>query len=101
MLFGSKRFYRFCIVGSMVALADFALIWVLVHAVPRLVAVAIAYLLAVALHFWLNRTWVFGRGRVAQSLAGQLPRYLVVVGVCWICTVGVAALSLATLTANV
>ena len=78
---------------------DFGLVWIFVHAMQRLAAVAVAYLLAVALHFGLNRWWVFAAADVPA--ARQLPQYIVTVVACWLCTVGVAALALATFTDNV
>ena len=81
------------------ALFDFSLIWLLIWVMPRLAAVAVAYLLAVALHFGLNRWWVFAA--TASPAANQLKRYALVVAACWACTVGVTAFALATVTANV
>ena len=95
----AKRLIRFCVVGGVVALFDFSLIALLLPLVPRLAAVAVAYLLAVALHFCLNRRWVFAA--TASPAAAQLQRYALVAGGCWLCTVGVTALSLATFTNNV
>ena len=86
-------------VGGLVALVDFGLIWLFVHLMPRLAAVAIAYPFAVTLHFLLNRSWVFSQEETAS--AGPLKRYAVTVAACWLCTVGVTALSLATVTSNV
>ena len=78
---------------------DFGLIWVFIRVMPRLAAVAVAYVLAVALHFGLNRWWVFAAS--ASPAANQLKRYALVVAACWLCTVGVTAFALATVTANV
>jgi putative flippase GtrA len=99
MATGVKKLLRFCVVGGVVAVFDFGLIWIFVHAIPRLAAVAVAYLLAVALHFCLNRWWVFAAADVPA--ASQLPPYFLTVLACWLCTVGVAALTLATFTDNV
>ena len=99
MASGVKSLLRFCVVGGVVAVFDLGLIWIFVHAMPRLAAVAVAYLLAVVLHFWLNRWWVFAAADVPA--ARQLPQYILAVVACWLCTVGVAALALATFTDNV
>jgi putative flippase GtrA len=94
-----QRLLRFGLVGVLVALLDVALIWILLHWVPRLLAVAIAYPFAVSAHFALNRCWVFSRSRV--PLGDQLWRYGLTAGACWLCTVGVAAASLALLSGDV
>jgi putative flippase GtrA len=99
MASGVKKLLRFCVVGGVVAVFDFGLIWIFVHAMPRLAAVAVAYLLAVALHFCLNRWWVFAAADVPAG--SQLPSYILTVVVCWLCTMGVAALALTTFTDNV
>ena len=99
MSLDAKRLLRFCLVGGLVALVDFGLIWLLVQVMPRLAAVAVAYLLAVTLHFLLNRSWVFSWSETAG--ADVLKRYAVTVVACWLCTVGVTGLSLAIVTSNV
>jgi putative flippase GtrA len=96
---GWHRLIRFCFVGGVVGLIDFVLIWIFLLVMPRLAAVAVAYLLAVSLHFSLNRWWVFGVADVPAT--GQLGRYGLTVAACWACTVGVTAFALAILTANV
>lgn len=95
----ANKLFRFCLVGGLVALADFSLIWLFVHVLPRLGAVAVAYLLAIALHFCLNRWWVFAA--TENPAASQLKRYVLAVAACWLCTIGVTAFSLATVTDNV
>jgi putative flippase GtrA len=96
---GWHRLIRFCLVGGVVALFDFVLIWILIRGMPRLAAVAVAYLPAVSLHFCLNRWWVFAAADAPAT--GQLGRYGLTVVACWACTVGVTAFALATVTANV
>ncbi|HXG47791.1 MAG TPA: GtrA family protein, partial [Methylomirabilota bacterium] len=76
-----------------------ALIALFVLFLPRLAAVAAAYVLAVFTHFQLNRRWVFDGARTPAG--AQFRRYVLVVAVCWGCTVGVTALALAGLTDNV
>ena len=99
MRLGVARLFRFCVVGGVVAGFDFSLVWLFVRVLPPLGAVALAYLLAVALHFCLNRWWVFAAADAPASR--QLPRYALTVAACWLCTVGVTVLALATFTANV
>ena len=94
-----NKLFRFCAVGGIVALADFSLIWLFIHIAPRLTAVAMAYILAVTLHFSLNRWWVFAA--TENPAGGQLARYALVVGACWFCTIGITALVLASCTPNV
>lgn len=95
----ADKLFRFCVVGGIVALVDFSFIWLFVQAMPRLVAVALAYLLAVTLHFCLNRWWVFAA--TANPAAVQLKKYALAVAACWLCTIAVAASALATVTPNV
>ena len=87
---GAKRLFRFCGVGGLVALVDFGLIRAFVLVLTPLAAVGVAYLIAVTLHFCLNRWWVFTATDVPA--AGQLKRYVLVVGACWVCTLAVVAL---------
>jgi len=82
-----------------VALVDFGLIRAFVLVLTPLAAVGLAYLVAVALHFCLNRWWVFAATDVPA--VGQLKRYVLVVGACWACTLAVVALVLATISPNV
>jgi putative flippase GtrA len=93
------KLFRFGLVGGIVAAFDFGFIWAFSGFVPRLAAVAIAYLLAVALHFCLNRWWVFAA--LHRPAAAQLPRYALTVSLCWLSTVTITALALSTLTTNV
>ena len=80
-------------------MVDFGLIRAFVPVLAPLAAVGLAYLLAVALHFCLNRWWVFAA--TDAPAVGQLKRYVLVVGACWVCTLAVVALFLATVTPNV
>lgn len=95
----AKRFVRFCATGLVVAGFDFGLIWIFVHFMPRLAAVSVAYPIAVGLHFCLSRWWVFAVSN--EPVRAQLPRFLVVVLLCWICTVGVTAAAKATVTPSI
>jgi putative flippase GtrA len=51
------------------------------------------------MHFCLNRWWVFAAADAPA--ARQLPRYVLTVAACWLCTVGVTGLALAFITTNV
>lgn len=93
------RLVRFAAVGALVAAVDFLAIWLLTFAVSRLTAVTIAYPIAVTGHFWLNRVWVFAAESIPVGV--QIPRYILTVIICWLCTVGITALALSHLTPNV
>ena len=64
-----------------------------------LTAVGTAYLLAVTLHFCLNRWWVFAAREAPAT--GQLKRYVLTVGACWGSTLAITAFALATITSHV
>jgi putative flippase GtrA len=76
--------FRFSVVGAVVAGFNFALLWLFTRIVPELVAVAIAYVLAVALHFTLNKLWVFGSRTTVRG--GEVWRYVLTVVICALCT---------------
>lgn len=99
MLASFEQIARFSFVGILVLGVDFALIWLFKQMMPRLLAVSLAYPIAVAVHFHLNKRWVF-RNQAPTSL-GQLIRYAVVVCLCWATTVLVVGSALRWLTANV
>ena len=90
---------RFCLVGAAVLVLDFTLIWVFLHVVPRLVAVSIAYVLAVTAHFLLNKWWVFQAGQ-ARAVP-QTIRYGLALAACWLSTVSLVWLALHTVTDHV
>jgi putative flippase GtrA len=93
------RVIRFLTVGGTVAAVDFSLVWLLHFFLQPLVAVSIAYLMAVACHFLLNKFWVF---RCRRSDHGkQLAQYGVNVFCCWLVMVVVVRLCLATFTTNI
>ena len=95
----TRSFVRFGIVGAFVFGIDFGAIWLFKRFVPPLVAVSLAYFLAVATHFGLNKWWVF---RSQANVRGmELVRYVLTVWVCWLCTVSVAWLALRFATSNV
>lgn len=94
-----EQYIRFCIVGATVFAFDFTMLWLFHHFLPKLVAVSIAYLMAVTLHFCLNRSWVFEASRL--PVAGHAVRYVLSVAATWACTVSLVWLSLRTVTGNV
>jgi putative flippase GtrA len=93
------RLLRFGTVGGLVAGVDFGLVWTLSHWLAPLISVSIAYLTAACCHFLLNKLWVFHCNRT--DYARQLLQYGVSVLTCWLTTLGIVQLSLATITSNV
>lgn len=95
----TRSFFRFGFVGALVFGIDFGALWLFKQFVPRLVAVSLAYFLAVAVHFSLNKWWVF---RAQANVRGmEVARYVFTVFVCWLCTVGGVWLALRFATNNV
>src|SRR5215210_3420762 len=90
--------FRFGLVGAVTFAVDFAALWFLKRFLPDLTAVSGAYLLAVAVHFSLNRAWVFHREK--KSWTTELSRYVLTVGLCWLCTILVTWLALRWVTTN-
>ena len=76
----TRALFRFAIVGTVVFAFNFAVLWLFKRIVPELVAVAIAYILAVALHFTLNKLWVFGSRTTVRG--GEVLRYVLTVAIC-------------------
>ena len=76
----APRVVRFAISGGLVAALSVSVVTVLVLAgAPAQVALLIAYTLALALHFTLNRAFVFATQHgYALELSAQGRRYLVV-----------------------
>ena len=95
----SRSFAKFCAVGLLVAGVDFGALWLFQNYLPRLAAVSLAYFVAVAAHFALNKWWVFRA--VANVRAPEVARYVFTVFVCWLCTVGVVWLALRLATSSV
>jgi putative flippase GtrA len=95
----TRSFFRFSLVGAVVAGINFALLWLFKRIVPELVAVAIAYFLAVAVHFTLNKLWVFGSRTTVRG--GELARYVLMVVTCALCTSTMVWLVFRFLTKNV
>ena len=73
----AREFLRFAVVGAIATTIHAAVFALLVEATPidPVVATAIAFVVAFAAGFALNRSWTFGSR--ADPIA-QLPRYLVV-----------------------
>jgi putative flippase GtrA len=93
------RFLRFATVGASVAVIDFSGVAVFSRLFPPLVAVTIAYFIAVCCHFLLNKFWVFRCRR--NDYAKQLVQYSCVILTNWVITVVVVQICLTTFTSNV
>lgn len=94
-----KKGFRFCLVGGFVFCVDLGMLWLLSRFATPTVAVTGAYVVAVTVHFSLNKWWVF-KSRDSEY-GRQLLRYALTVFACWACTVCVFTLSLRSLTANI
>jgi putative flippase GtrA len=92
-------FIRFCVVGTLVAGVDFGALWIFQRFLPQLIAVSLAYFVAVATHYALNKWWVFRAQPNVRAM--EVARYVLTVLVCWLCTVGVVWLALRFATNNV
>ena len=75
---------RFLAAGGLVFGLDLAGVWIFRWFLPPLPAVTVAYFIAVAAHFWLNRQWVFEDR--AGNIRRQGVRYVCLTGVCWLAT---------------
>jgi putative flippase GtrA len=91
---------RFCFVGGLVFAIDYACIWAFKKALPPLGAVCLAYVIAVSVHYLLNKLWVFPAAGRADSF-GDVPRYVTTVVICWICTVSLVAFGLRFISPNI
>ena len=90
---------RFVTVGASVAVIDFSSVAIFSRLLPPLVAVTIAYFIAVCCHFLLNKFWVFRCRR--SDYAKQLVQYGSVILTNWFITIAVVQLCLTTFTSNV
>jgi len=90
---------RFGVVGTVIYGFNFALLWLFKRIVPELVAVAIAYILAVAAHFTLNKLWVFGSRTTVRG--GEVTRYVLMVVICALCTSAMVWVAFRFITKNV
>lgn len=90
------RFLRFALTGALVAAVYFAVttaLAVLAHA-PTQLAVVVGYVCSLALHFTMNRRFVFDSSTgYALHLTSQGSRYLVVALSSYACTALLVALS--------
>ena len=84
--------FRFCAVGLFVFCVDFSALWLFHKFLSDLVAVSLAYFVAVSVHFYLNKFWTFGSR--AKPPAAELARYGMTVFACWLCTITVVSLAL-------
>ncbi|MEY2407790.1 MAG: GtrA-like protein [Verrucomicrobiota bacterium] len=91
--------FRFCLTGGFVCCVDMAMLWVWSRFTPPRVAVSIAYLIAVGVHFCLNKWWVFQNRSGAARV--QVVSYAITVGACWLCMFVLFLLSLRFLTSNI
>ena len=90
---------RFGLVGGFVCLVDLAMLWLFSRFTPPVVAVSVAYFIAVTVHFCLNKWWVFRNQSTA--VGSQVLKYALTVAACWLCTVAVFSLSLRWVTMNI
>jgi putative flippase GtrA len=93
------RFVRFATVGASVAAIDFSCVAIFSRLLPPLLAVTVAYFIAVCCHFLLNKFWVFRCRR--SDYAKQLVQYSCVILTNWLITIVVVQLCLTTFTSNV
>jgi putative flippase GtrA len=73
------RLLRYAAVGGLVMVVFSGLNWLLGRHFGKDVSFLLAYPPAVALHFWLNKTWTFGCERT--DAARQVSEYVVMVAV--------------------
>jgi putative flippase GtrA len=86
-------------VGGTVAVIDFGGVAIFSRFLAPLVAVTVAYCIAVCCHFLLNKFWVF---RCRRSDYGkQLVQYFGVIFTNWVITITVVHFCLSTFTSNV
>ena len=71
------RLFRFGVVGVTVMLVFTGLNWLFGHWMGKDASFLLAYPPAVALHFWLNKTWTFGSARTDS--VRQVSEYLAMV----------------------
>ncbi len=93
------RFLRFATVGSSVAVIDFGGVAIASRFLPPLLAVTVAYFIAVCCHFLLNKYWVFRCRR--NDYAKQLVQYAGVILTNWVITIAVVHFCLSTFTSDV
>jgi putative flippase GtrA len=92
------RLLRFAGVGGLVFVVDFALVYILGKVLAPLLAVSVAYILAVCVHFTLNKWWVFGARTRCDTR--ELLSYSATAALCWGCTVLCVKATLGSFTHN-
>ena len=85
--------------GGVVCGVDFLLLALFRNFLPAMMAVSLAYITAVSVHYCLNKWWVF-ESRLPVD-GRELARYLTAVLACWIGTVTVVWLMLRFMTGNI
>jgi putative flippase GtrA len=90
---------RFGAAGGFITGLDLALVWLLSRFLAPTLAVAIAYLVAMSIHFCLNKFWVF-QNRDLEYVR-QMWKYGLTVLVCWCCTVAVFSLGMHLVTTHI
>lgn len=95
----SRKFLRFTLNGGLVFCVDFLALWGLQWLMPPWLAVSLAYVTAVTVHFLLSRNWVFQSRH--RALCRQLVPYVFCVGLCWLCTISCFSLGLHMITSNI
>jgi putative flippase GtrA len=95
----ARKALRFCLTGGFVFGVDLSMLWLWSRFTPPLVAVSAAYVIAVTVHFCLNKWWVFEQG--ASPAGAQFVRYVLAVAACWLCTVVIVSLALKFVTPEV
>ncbi|HEY0455677.1 MAG TPA: GtrA family protein [Verrucomicrobiae bacterium] len=93
------KLIRFGLTGGVVFCVDVLLVWAFSRWFAPTVAVTLAYALAVALHFCLNKWWVFGS--FERAMGREIWRYLIVVFACWACTISIVQIVMAWIYPNV
>ena len=90
---------RFATVGGSVAIIDFGGVAIFSRFLGPLIAVTVAYFIAVCCHFLLNKFWVFRCRR--NDYGKQLVQYAGVILTNWVITIAVVHVCLSTFTTNV
>ena len=95
----AHKILRFCLTGGFVSGIDLAMLWLWSRFTPAPVAATAAYLIAVTVHFCLNKWWVFqNRGETNDA---QIVRYVLTVGACYLCMITSFSMALRFVTSNI
>ena len=95
----THKILRFCLTGGFVSGVDMTMLWAWSRFAPVLVAATAAYLIAVTVHFCLNKWWVFQQRAGANAF--QVLKYALTVGACYVCMLASFSMALRFLTANI